>query len=113
MITNKKPFKKLIETISEKKSEKITLYHIQKSTYIVDFFLILTANNYIHVKSIAESIKSLYKSQNEEIVITGESKSEWILIDTGEIVIHVTTQSIREKYDLDNFYKQDSIVYHY
>ena len=113
MITNKKPFKKLIETISEKKSENITLYHIQKSTYIADFFLILTANNYIHVKSVAESIKSLYKSQNEEVILTGESKSEWILIDTSEIIIHVTTQAIREKYDLDNFYKQDSIVYHY
>lgn len=75
------------------------------SNGLFDWMVVCTGTSHRHVKAISDDVAREIKRAGHPILgIEGERKSDWVLIDAGEVVVHVMTPSTREYYDLDSLW---------
>ena len=92
--------------IDEKKGNDIRVIDISKISSISDYFIIASGNNIRQVQSISDNITEIlgkngfnYKS------IEGFESGSWILIDYGDVIIHIFNQEDRRFYDLERIWR--------
>jgi len=103
--------KKIILTAIEDKkgfdTEEIEVGHL---TSIADWFIITEGNSSRHLKAIADEIISIAKRNKYEILsVEGRDDLEtgWILIDLGNIIVHIFTEEKRRRFNLEEFWKTE------
>ncbi len=94
---------KIKAVLDTKKAEDIQTIYLDGHDYITDVVIIATSLNGRHGESLLNELKNTLKAQGETFIATDEENDEWIIADLGDIIIHIMTQSYREKYALENF----------
>ncbi|MHB8482675.1 MAG: ribosome silencing factor [Nitrospiria bacterium] len=88
-----------------KKAEDVVIYEVKKITFITDYFVVCTADSQPQLNAIAEEIeKQLGKKRFHPVGIEGENISHWILMDYGDVIIHLFREDSRKFYNLDGLW---------
>lgn len=90
--------------LEEKKGEDIELLDMRQSEYFVSFVLICTTMGERHAKSLLDFLKSSLKPAEQ--ILNIEESSSWIVIDLGDIMIHLLDEEARNKYNIEEFLKE-------
>ena len=99
-------YKKIYQHILATKGFDLKIYDIKKKYVGVDYIILASANSIRHIQGIGENIKQKLKKENiHPLGIEGDKESDWFLMDYGEVVLHLMTIEIREKYNLEELYK--------
>lgn len=110
-ITNKK-IHEIIEAITDRKGKKISLLDLKKiDTAPASSFVICQGNSTSQVSSIADSIRERLQ-KNLEVKpynYDGYKNSQWIIIDYGDIMVHVFLPEFRDFYNLEELWNDASI----
>ncbi len=78
---------------------------ISACTDIADYFIICSGTSERHVKGIADRIQSeLVKIGEHPVGINGYEKGEWVLVDYGDLVVHIFFEPMRQYYGLDELW---------
>ena len=89
----------------DKKALDPVILHVEYLAKITDYFVIYTAGNTIHAQAIANTIlEKLEEKGITPLHLEGYRDSLWILIDYGEVVVHVMLREIREYYLLEKLW---------
>ncbi|NBU21052.1 ribosome silencing factor [bacterium] len=89
----------------DKKAENVKILDISELSGFTDYFIICSGISDRQVQAIADSVKSTMKQQGVELVATeGYSEGRWVLLDFGDMVVHVFLDALREYYDLENLW---------
>lgn len=89
----------------ENKGVDIKQIDVREMTSVTDYLFICTANSSRHAKSIADKLSEACKKANfPPLSIEGKSEAEWILVDLGDIVIHIMLAEMREHYNLEKLW---------
>ncbi|WP_163328612.1 ribosome silencing factor [Desulfurobacterium thermolithotrophum] len=89
----------------DKKAENPVVIDLKDLTTLADYFLIVTANSDVHGRTIADEIRK--KLKEEGIVplnIEGYDAANWILIDYGDLIVHIFKDEFRELYNLESLW---------
>ena len=99
---------KEISTILEDlKAEDIVSLNVKNKSSVTDMMIIASGRSTRHVKSISDNIiKKLKKIKIKPLGFEGYSKSEWILIDFGDVLVHVMHPETREFYSLEKLWDE-------
>ena len=90
---------------SDKLAQHILAFDVSDQLAITDAFLIASASNDRQVKSIVDEIEDKLREIGAKPVRReGERDGRWVLIDYGEVVVHVFYHPIREHYDLEGLW---------
>lgn len=102
----------LVDTIVDKKGSDIILLDLREQAVFADYFLICNGDNERQLKSLAENIaESAKKSTNAKALgIEGEASAGWVLIDYGDLVIHIFSPTKRDYYRLEDLWDKAHIV---
>ena len=94
------------------RAQRPVLMDVRKLTPMTDFFVIMSATNTRQVAAIADNIKLKLKDDLEVLPQTEErdDKSQWILLDYGDFVVHVFLDSTRDFYDLERLWGDADIT---
>jgi ribosome-associated protein len=93
------------------KGDNLKIFDMRKTSALVDFSVIATAQNATQARAMADEISVNLKQQGASIVsFEGYETADWILLDTGDIMIHVFTGHARDVYDLDMVYAKNQQV---
>lgn len=85
-----------------KKAEDILIFDVRSLTFITDFFVICNGSNKRQLQSIASEIELRLHSQGiRGAGIEGYADGRWILMDYGDVVIHLFDRGMRHFYDLE------------
>ena len=106
-ITNIK--KNVLSALKDIKAFYIVSIDIRKQSFIADYIIIASANSSKQAKALADNIKDKMQKINIPLIgIEGESGSEWVLVDLGDIIIHIMTPTIRVHYNLEELWVSDN-----
>ena len=89
----------------DRKAYDLELLEVTKLTSVADYFLICTGRSDTQVRAIAEHIQeSLAKEAVRPLALEGYTRGQWVLMDYGDVVVHVFYQPIRGFYDLEGLW---------
>jgi len=95
----------------DKKGRKITVLDMKEVFPMADFFVLATGANRKHIQTIADEIKRSLKEKNTRpISVEGYSQAWWILMDYGDVILHVFAKDARDYYDIENLWGDAEIV---
>jgi ribosome-associated protein len=93
------------------KGDNLKIFDMKKSTSLVDFAIIATAQNATQARAMVDEISVNLKQQGANIVsYEGYESADWILLDTGDIMVHVFNGPARDVYDLDMIFAKNPQV---
>ncbi len=96
---------KIVSLLDEKKAENIQAFDLKDSDYFVEKVIIASTLGERHGPALLEYLKKLLKEMNEKILFIEESE-EWIVIDLGDLLIHIMSPEYRSRYNIEEFLQE-------
>lgn len=102
----------IVDAVEDRKAEDILLLDLRPDNIIADFFIICTGDNERHLRAIGENLRQEVKDNFEQIPFTNEGKAEngWIVMDYGDVVVHLFSPEKRNYYALEELWDATSKV---
>jgi ribosome-associated protein len=95
--------------IEELKGEDITTINVMQQSDDMEAIVIATGRSIQHVRGIANNVSIEAKRLNMPVLGTeGAESSEWVLVDLGDVIVHVMTEKSREFYKLEKLWSIDN-----
>ena len=111
MRVSKEMVKIAFGSLEEKKAEDIQVIEIGNISTIADYFIITNGSSIPHIQSLVDAAtEGLSKKGYEAKRIEGTRSSTWILLDYGDIVIHVFSQEDRLFYNLERIWRDGRVL---
>jgi ribosome-associated protein len=94
-----------VDAAVDKKASDVTLMDIGKVTSFADFFVLATGNSDRQIGAIASGIREQMKELGIHLFQQeGESTEGWVLLDYGQVVVHIFADEQRQYYDLERLW---------
>lgn len=92
--------------IADKKGQALTLLDVSELVVLTDVFVIATGTSNRHVKTLVQEVEHQLKTgwDRRPLRREGEDHGKWVLLDYGDLVIHVFDEETREYYDLERLW---------
>lgn len=99
------------DALDDKKAEDIKVISIGDITSIADYFIIANGTNSSQVSSLVDNVQEkLSRNGYEPKRVEGVRSSNWVLIDYGDIVVHVFSKEDRLFYDLERIWRDGKLL---
>ena len=100
-----------LSIIEERKAEEPILFNVGDMTSVTDYFIIASGNSSRQVQAITNHTKRRMKEEGFKVYgIEGENEGHWVLMDYGEVIIHIFYKPFREVYDLEGLWFEASRI---
>jgi ribosome-associated protein len=98
----------IVSNLEEKKGEDILLLDLIGVCSFTDYFILCTGTSERTIKALAEEVRKVVKEKYSmrERGLEGEASSGWVLIDYGDVILHLFSQSMRDYYQLDELWSE-------
>lgn len=95
----------VVDALEDMKGQSIRCIDVSKLTSITDFMVIVTGTSNTHIKALADStVKRARESDVKIIGVEGRLQAEWVLVDLGDVVVHIMTAPVRALYNLEELW---------
>jgi len=99
--------KRILELLSDEKAEEIVFIDAKKRSSLADYLLVCQGRSQLHCRSIAQNVEYNLKQEGEiSLGLEGEREGNWVLLDYGNIILHVFHPEIRKYYKLEELYSK-------
>ena len=95
----------VLSRLDDMKAEDIVTIDLNGKTSIADFMVVASGRSNRHVGSVADNVVSeLKKSGLKDIRVEGQPHCDWVLIDAGDVIVHVFRPEVRDFYSLEKMW---------
>ena len=100
-----------VRAAEAKKAVDLRVLDLREVTTLADYFVICSGTNPKQIQAIADEIVMTLKRRGERAgSIEGYEGADWILIDYGDLLVHVFSERAREYYDLERLWRHARVV---
>tara|TARA_B100000427_G_C15208475_1_gene463596 strand:- start:40 stop:420 length:381 start_codon:yes stop_codon:yes gene_type:complete len=100
--------KSILNILEDNKAQDISLIDVKNKSSVTDLMFIVSGRSTRHVKAIADNlVTKLKKNKIKPLGVEGYNKSEWILLDYGDLLVHVMHPDTREFYSLEKLWDEN------
>ncbi|WP_233558192.1 ribosome silencing factor [Alginatibacterium sediminis] len=97
----------VVDKIEDLKGRDISVLDVREKSTVTDYLVVCSGNSKRHVQSIAQNVNIEAKQAEVEILgIEGQVEGEWVLVDLGNVVVHVMQDQTRDFYQLEKLWSQ-------
>ena len=90
----------------DKKAFNVRILEISRLSSIADYLVLATGTSDKQVQAIADSVKSGLKKYGKVLDLEGMTEGKWVVIDYGDVIVHVFVEDLRRYYNLDDPWKE-------
>lgn len=99
------------DAIADKKGQEIVLLEVGDLFVITDVFVIASGTSRPHVQTLADRVEELLKEAGRSpLRDEGRTEAEWVLIDYGDVMVHIFQQAARDYYDLERLWRDAPLI---
>ena len=99
---------KIIESLEDIKAVNPIAINVKKISSLTDFMIIASGTSNRHIMAISEKvIDGLKKNKIKEVKVEGQGGDDWVLVDAGDVIVHLMSSEAREFYDLESLWDPD------
>jgi ribosome-associated protein len=100
----------VIDALEDVKAQDIRVYDTTKLSELFDRVIIATGSSDRQTRSLAMSVKEEVNAKGSEVIsIEGLETGEWVLVDCGDIVVHILQPMLRSYYQLESMWGAKSV----
>jgi len=100
----------VVGALDDLKAVNTVTVDVRKLTDVTDYLVIASGTSNRHVRSLADNVAVEAKKQGvRPLGVEGESAGEWVLVDYGDVVVHVMLPATRDFYDLERLWASHDI----
>ena len=102
------------EACDDRRAVDIVLIRVEEVAYLTDWFVICSGGSPVQVRAIARSVEETLgeKAQRRPLRLEGVPEGRWVLLDYGELIVHVMGAQERRFYDLEGFWSHGELHTH-
>ncbi len=94
-----------VTALDDIKARDIAVLDVRKLTTLYDTLVIATAESNRQVRSLAQHVREKLEAAGASIIgVEGEETAEWVLVDGGDIVVHIMQPAVRAHYNLEELW---------
>lgn len=95
----------IVETLDQNKAEDIVSINLMGKTSLADYMIIASGGSGRHVSALADYLnKALKEDGRTEVAIEGLENADWVLLDCGDIIVHIFRPEVRDFYALEKMW---------
>ena len=95
----------------DRKATDIVLLDVSKITTVADYFLICSGRSSRQVQGIADAVQTRLRELGvRPLGVEGEREGHWVLLDYGDVIVHIFYQPIRALYDLESLWSDGTVI---
>lgn len=103
--------KMVIEALEDKKAEDIRVIDISEVSVLADYFIIAGGTNRSQIQALCDNVlEKLGRAGHPEKQTEGYDSANWILIDFGDVIVHIFDKENRLLYDLERIWRDGKVV---
>ena len=106
--------RKLVDAIEDKKGENILLMEISGVSVLADYFVIATGSSDRQLKALADAVAEASEKIAKRRVllrnVDAQAESGWILIDLGDVIVHLFSPSQRRHFNLEGLWSEAKVL---
>lgn len=97
--------RRIAEAALDKKAEDVVALDVRELTSFADTFLLATGTSDRHVRTVADAVVEAARVAGERpLGVEGQDEARWVLIDFGDVIVHVFRRDVRDHYDLERLW---------
>jgi ribosome-associated protein len=97
----------VIDKIDDLKAKDVVVLDVTNQSNITDYMVICSGTSKTHVRAIAENLVVEAKAAGiPPLGVEGRDSSEWVLVDLGDVILHVMQESSRDYYQLEKLWSE-------
>jgi ribosome-associated protein len=101
----KKQQRAVVDALEDVKAQDIQVYNTQELTSLFDRVVIATASSNRQTRALAKSVEDKARQTGMVVIATeGLETGEWVLVDLGDVVVHIMQPAIRQYYNLEEIW---------
>lgn len=94
-----------INSLENMKGQDIVCLDVSKFTTVCDYMIVVTGTSNRNLKALANEVSVKVKEAGAPVLgIEGQNQAEWVLLDLGDVIVHVMLAATRELYDLESLW---------
>lgn len=102
---------RIVDAALERKAEKPVALDVREVSSFADTFVILTGRSDRQVRAIADRVAEVMKGAGERAIgVEGLDEGHWVLMDFGDVIVHVFDPETREHYDLERLWSDAPVL---
>lgn len=104
--------RKAVDLIEDRKGENIVLMDLRDISVIADFFVIGSGNSDRQINAIVDHIREEVRNSLDRhpLRVEGRGESGWVLMDYGDVIVHIFSPQIRTYYDLEGLWREANVL---
>ena len=95
---------KIIATLEDIKAVNPVAINVKKISSLTDFMVIASGTSDRHINAMSEMVIERLKKDVSGMKIEGQSGGDWLLVDAGDVIVHLMSSDAREFYDLESLW---------
>jgi len=97
----------VVETLEDLKARDLVVLPVAHLTDITDYMVLASGTSSRHVKALVDRLVETMKDRGEPPRgVEGRETSEWVLVDLGDVLVHVMQAETRKFYDLERLWRE-------
>jgi ribosome-associated protein len=97
----------VVRALEDLKGREILALDVSHATSVTDYMVIASGTSNRHVKALVDSVLHSSKSRGiSSVGVEGQNTLEWVLVDLGDVVVHVMQREAREFYELERLWSE-------
>jgi ribosome-associated protein len=102
----------IVDAIADQKGENVLLLDIGDISILADYFVIASTTSERQARAIVDDVREKVKQDTDArlLHVEGEPGTGWILMDYGDVVIHLFSEEMRAYYDLEGLWQEGRVV---
>jgi len=98
-----------VAALEDAKAEDVVRLELDGKTAVADEMIVASGRSNIHVSSVADKLcETLKENGYKDLRVEGQQHCDWVLIDAGDVIVHVFRPEVRAFYNLEKLWSPDA-----